>query len=269
MKNYIRFTSIFLIMFFVSAKSYTQEVVVGYSLGYGAYQMGDMKNLQEINVKATQETVKNYKSLETFPNNIFHNAHIGVKFLIHEIGLKYDYLTTAGRNHLKDYSGEIKEDIVAVGNAIGLYYKIYIVSLPLTEKIHFSTNWGLSTGIIYNKIETHGIFKINSLPPYISTYNYDFDELQEATSSNWYIQPNLGFQFLFAKYISLNFNVGYQFDNPGKISSPYGTTNYSYYLPGHGNITEYHQGREYDFGIDWSGLRASVGIGFTFPVIRK
>ena len=108
MKNYIRFTSIFLILFFVSEKSYTQEIVVGYSLGYGAYQMGDMKNLQEINVKEMQETVKNYKSTETFPNNLFQNAYLGVKFSIHEIGLRYDYLTTAGRSHLRDYSGEIK-----------------------------------------------------------------------------------------------------------------------------------------------------------------
>jgi hypothetical protein len=266
---------------FISTVVQAQEIVAGYSLGYGKYLLGDLKSIQEKEVETVQNNIlKNYKSTETFPNGLFHNACFGVKFSIHEIGLKYDYLTSGGRNHLADYSGEIKEDLTASGNALGLYYKIHFLSFPLNNHFLLTAHAGVATGTIYNKLNAKQFFtlydpKFYPYEEYI-VYNPEFKEIDETIkfrSTNWYVQPSIGIQLEFKKTLFLNISAGYLFDNQGKLQTASENTveNVELLLPsGYSTGYSYNTpGKEYNVGIDWTGLRFSAGIGFVFSIVKQ
>jgi hypothetical protein len=268
-----------------------QEIVAGYSLGYGKYLLNDLKTLQEKKVELVQEAFKEYKSVETFPEGFFHDAYLGVKFSFHEIGLKYDYLTSGGRDHLADYSGEIKDDNLVSGNALGLYYKIHFLSLPLNKQFRLTAHAGIATGAIYNKIDNKRLFTLHNpqQSPYYIYYNeYGYpeyieiiadrsinefkgiDETVKYRSTNWYMQPNIGIQLGFKNTLFLNLSAGYLFDNQGKLQTAgKNTIEIVGYYSDYGRYYPYEMtspGKEYDLGIDWTGLRLSVGIGFAFSI---
>jgi hypothetical protein len=279
MKEQIKLIAIILCLF--PAWLQAQEIVAGYSLGYGKYLLDDLKVLQEKDIENTQKTLENYKSTETFPEGLFHDAYFGVKFSFHEIGLKYDYLTSGGRNHLADYSGEIKNDLITSGNALGLYYKIHFLSLPLNKHFSLSAHAGIATGAIYNKLEYKYLFTLENpestpynlyYPGY--EYNLEFEKIDETIdfhSTNWYIQPNIGIQFGFKNRVFLNINAGYLFDNQGKLQTAKGITENIIYYNDYDRyyLREVTPGKEYNLGVDWSGLRLSVGIGFAFSVMKQ
>jgi hypothetical protein len=284
MNKYIQ-TLIILSCLILSFSTQAQELVFGYSLGYGKYQLGDIKSLQENDIKNNVKEIKDYyerdfqyKSPETFPDGLFHDAYAGIKFSFHEIGLKYDYFTTGGRNQIIDYSGELRKDLILSGDALGIYYKIHFLSLPVSKACRLTANAGVATGAIYNKTKYSYFFDLNNsqhlTTPYIDDYSKfeKIDETYKGSSVNWYVQPNLGVQLWFKNTVSLNLNAGYLLDSPGKIKTADKNTivisyaysdSYSSYV-----YTTGYPGREYDFGANWSGLRLSAGIGFTFSIAK-
>lgn len=267
MKLYSTLVSAFLFLF--SLNICAQEFVVGYSAGYGKYQMKDMKYLQEKDVRQCNKSIKseNYKSMKTFPAGLFHNAYAGIKFSFHELGMRYDYFSTGGRNHVQDYSGELKRDLTANGNAFGGYYKAHFISIPIGRKVSFSGNVGIATGGIFNDINQHYLFTLEDPKPYpeeeimINQFE-EIDEKKNYQSVNWYIQPSVEVQFTFNKFVSLNLTLGYLFDKQAKIQTVQEDT-YVYYDD---SSLVIQPGAEYNYGVNWSGLRASVGVAFTFPV---
>jgi hypothetical protein len=284
MKKQIRTLSV-LLCITLAFPAQAQKFVFGYSLGKANYQMGDMKSLLENDVKNLVKEINNnyqtdfkYKNTENFPNGLFHDAYAGVQFSFHEIGLQYNYLTTGGRNHLADYSGELRRDIVFSGDALGLYYKYRFLSIPLSGNFRFSAYAGVATGAIFN--QGHSDYLFDLYDPQIPSsggigWIGEFektDESYELYSTNWYVQPNIGLQFWLKNTISLNINAGYLFDSPGKIRTADENTINSLvtYIPGYGTTisTVSYPGREYNFGGNWSGLRLSVGVGFAFSVIK-
>jgi hypothetical protein len=291
MKKYIKLI-VTILCVFIPAIVQGQEIIAGYSLGAGKYLLSDLKTLQEKSVKEVQKVFENYKSTETFPEGLFHDAYLGIKFSIHEIGLKYDYLTSGGLNHLADYSGEIKEDMIVSGNALGLYYKIHFLSIPLNNHFRLTAHAGIATGAIYNRIKDKRFFNLyNPKPafsPYysgggivavIGNYNREFEKIDETIkfrSTNWYAQPNVGIQLEFKNTVFLNISAGYLFDNQGKLQTANENTidniivNYPNSSGYYENSIYYYNvpGREYNAGIDWTGLRLSVGIGFAFSIAK-
>ncbi|MCC8146082.1 MAG: hypothetical protein LIO93_06530 [Bacteroidales bacterium] len=276
MTNYIK-AFLFFFLFFPFVLP-AQEIVFGYSLVYGKYQLDDFKSMQQKGIRFYQDLYGkdfNYKSTETFPDGWIHNAYVGTKFSFHEVGLQYNYLTTGGRNHLADYSGELKNDHILSGNALGVYYKLNFLSLPLSKDVHLTAHAGTSVGMIYNKIKNNITYYLEN--PLIDYYGREFqntDESIKLRSTNWYIQPNLGVQFWFKNLISLNLNAGYMFDSPGNIKTADRDTQYiqtiQYNSEGKISGMEYGStpGKEYNVGVDWSGLRLSVGIGFAFSISK-
>ena len=267
--------------------SQAQKFVFGYSLGKANYQMGDMKSLLENDVKDTVKEINDYygtdfkyKNTENFPGGLFHDAYFGLQFSFHEIGLQYNYLTAGGRNHLADYSGELRKDIIFSGDALGLYYKCYFLSVPLSKDFRLSSYAGVSTGAIFNHGHCDYFFDLYnpqsySYPYYIIGESSNFeitDESHKWSSTNWYLQPNIGLQFWLKNTVSLNINAGYLFDNPGKIRTADENTldTLVIYIPSYGTTTTayFSPGKEYNFGANWSGLRLSVGLGFAFSVIK-
>ncbi|MCL1943583.1 MAG: hypothetical protein FWF54_08590 [Candidatus Azobacteroides sp.] len=264
----------------LSFPAQAQKFVFGYSVGRADYQMRDMKSLLENDVKNTVKEIDDYngvdfkyKNTENFPGGLFHDASLGLQFSFHEIGLQYNYLTTGGRNHLSDYSGELRKDIIFSGNALGLYYKCYFLSVPLSKDFRFSAYAGVSTGAIFNYGHYDNFFDLydpqSYSPPYgIVTGNNTFQKTDESykwSSTNWYLQPSIGVQFWLKNMVSLNISAGYLLDSPGKIKTA--DENTLIYIPGYyGSTIASYAGKEYNFGVDWSGLRLSVGVGFAFSV---
>lgn len=233
---------IFFILSFSVYASNAQRVTAGYSVGYGTYLMRDMKDAQETALNLANRYLDNVASTETFSGWIFQNAFVGLLFNdIHEAGMRYDYFTTSGRNHLADYSGEYQDDIYLKGNAVGLYYKIHYIRVPMGKNFSFKTNFSLSGGLIFNNFEEEASLVVYEFPD-SNTF-----ETINASSINGYILPAIGFQFWYSQFIYLNLNVGYQFDIQGGLKFSAGKS---------------------DYGINWSGLRASAGIGFSIPIIN-
>ncbi|MDR0232965.1 MAG: hypothetical protein LBI82_12750 [Dysgonamonadaceae bacterium] len=279
MKNQIKS---FFILFCIalSFPTQAQKFVFGYSLGKANYQMGDMKSLLENDVKNIVRVVNDnfdtdfqYKNTENFPGGLFHDAYFGLQFSFHEIGLQYNYFTTGGRNHLADYSGEMRRDIVFSGNALGLYYKAHFLSVPIAKDFCLSAYAGVSTGPIFNEGNSDYFFDLYN--PQQSQWGGEFEKIDESykwNSVNWYLQPNIGLQFWFKNTVSLNINAGYLFDSPGKIRTADENTIDIIYISDYYRpltVISSSPGKEYNLGANWSGLRLSVGIGFAFPVIKS
>ncbi|MDR0505866.1 MAG: hypothetical protein LBH32_03475 [Dysgonamonadaceae bacterium] len=289
MNKQIIHSVILLICIALPFSAYSQKFVFGYSLGKAGYQMGDMKSILENDVKNEVKAVNDsyeldfkYKNTENFPDGLFHDAYLGLQFSFHEIGLQYNYLTTGGRNHLSDYSGELRKDIVFSGDALGLYYKCHFLSVPLTKDFSFSASAGVATGAIFNY--GHLDYFLDLYNPQIFQSDYYVigsssrkfekkDESYDWNSTNWYVQPTVGLQLWWKKTVSLNINAGYLFDNPGKIrTADENTTDvigvYDTYYGNRIAVISEIPGREYNFGANWSGIRLSVGIGFAFSVTK-
>jgi len=280
MKKKIRLLLLFLCTT-LSLPSQTQKFVFGYSLGKANYQMGDMKSILKNDVKNLIKEINDfyktdfqYKTTENFPGGLFHDAYFGLQFSFHETGFQYNYLSSGGRNHVSDYSGELRKDIIFSGDAFGFYYKCHFLSLPLSKDFRFTTYVGVATGAIFNHGHRDYFFDLyNPQPP--TSQNAEFKTIDESykwNSTNWYIQPNIGLQFWLKNRVSLNINAGYMFDSAGKIrTADENTINTSIvYIPNYGTTTivTSYPGREYNFGANWSGLRLSVGAGFAFSVIK-
>jgi hypothetical protein len=246
--------------------------------------MNDLKSLLENEAKdlvkrtnANYDTEFKYKNTENFPGGLFHDAYAGIQFSFHEVGLQYNYLTTGGRNHLSDYSGELRRDIVFSGDALGVYYKYRFAALPVSKDFCFTAYAGVATGAVFNHGYSDYFFDLYNPQPYpsIAIESDRFEKIDESyklSSTDWYVQPNIGVQLWFKNTISLNINAGYLFDSPGKIrTADEDTINTSFiYIPGFGTTTSSVStpGREYSFGANWSGLRLSVGVGFAFSTIK-
>jgi hypothetical protein len=270
----------------LSLPAQAQKFVFGYSLGKANYQMNDMKSLLENDVKNLVKTVNNnyqtdfkYKNTENFPGSLFHDAYFGLRFSFHEVGMQYSYLTTGGRNQVSDYSGELKKDIVFSGNVFGIYYKSHFLSIPLSKDFCLSAYAGVATGAIFNQGHSDYFFDLYNPQSYPNDGSISFhrelfekiDESYDLNSTNWYVQPNIGLQFWLKNTVSLNINAGYLFDNPGKIRTADENTPSIVYISNYGEVlttTASYPGREYNLGVNWSGLRLSIGIGFAFSVVK-
>ncbi len=63
------------------------------------------------------------------------------------VGIDFSYYTTGGRNHLKDYSGEYKSDMLINGYRIGTKYRNYNI---LNSKLYFGVQ--VSAGFIFSNL---------------------------------------------------------------------------------------------------------------------
>ena len=119
MKKYIFLLS-FTLIFLQQAKC--QKFDIGFNLGYGFYQLDDLKKYQS--EKKDEYSNINVTSVEQFPGSL--NYNLFVNYFANKrnvIGLTGTYYTTGGRNHIKDYSGEYKLDMILNGYKIGMNYQ--------------------------------------------------------------------------------------------------------------------------------------------------
>lgn len=199
MKNAIIYVVIFLISISVSA----QSVRFSYELGYGTYGMNNMKELQN-------QLIKNYsplpiKSVLQFPGYINHSFSLDY-YLSENVlfGINATYLTTGGRDHLKDYSGEYKADILLKAYQFSLESE-YTKRIDRKLDIFFN----FKVGIIHsnlNILENIMVYNVDSL-----TNNSKYDEWTP------FFEPTIGISYNITKKIQAKISIGVNVDTSSSI----------------------------------------------------
>ena len=223
--------SLILIIFnLLSLGAFCQMELISVHLGCGTYDLSSIKEYQQqmIGAYAPLPIV----SVNKFPNYLNYSLSFE-KDISNNIllGLDIAHYTTGGRNHLKDYSGEYKLDMLLNAYRFGVSFRRIYPSSKSTFYYHIKTGIVLSN---YKMVETINVFHVDSVT-----------HKDANGSNNFFLEPGIGFSYDLGQNLSLDSNIGYQMD----INS--------------GFITKYNS------YIYWSGFRLQVGITYNLSTIFK
>lgn len=213
----------FVFVLFITVTLSSQTFRLSIEPGYGFYDMGKLHQIQEVGVNLLKDYA--VKAVETFPPYFNQSAGIGwyvsPDFLI---GLSTTFLSTGGRNSVKDYSGDYKLDMLVNAQLYGLETEYNYRFVP-----KLSCYLNLKTGIISSKLD----FKENFVVSNTTLIN----EKDSLIESNLYIEPSTGIRYFINKSISLSVGVGYLIDFGAYSDNKF---------------------------INWSGLHIKSGIAYSF-----
>lgn len=230
MKN---ITTAFLFLLF-AVNVHSQVVNFEANVGYGIYDLDDIKSLQTSFLESI--SLPDVKAVETFPNNLYYSIAINhVINNFNRIGLEFSYFTTGGRNHLADYSGEYKVDMLLSAYQIGPKYQDYLLQLD-----KFKIGIQLSGGIIFSALEIKEILTINE-----DIISQDDANLK---STGWYVEPLLKVSYNVFDKLNINASGGYNFSEKGELE---------------------YEGENTELSANWSGVRLLIGIDYTLNLEKK
>jgi hypothetical protein len=191
MKN----TIIYVVLFFISISISAQSIRFSYEPGYGIYSLDNLKK-EQINF-SKQINGLPVKAVVQFPDYINHSASIGFYMDKNNIfGFNVSYLTTGGRNHLSDYSGEYKLDMILNGYQVGIESE-HIINL----ENKFDMNFNFKMGLIQSNLNTTEYLIIYGLDSKTSTDYY--------SETSFFLEPNLNVSYHITKGIAIKVGVGY------------------------------------------------------------
>lgn len=178
----------------LTVSAYSQAIRFTYETGYGIYSLENLKKLQEsMSNKINGLPVK---MIAQFPDYFNHSASIGLYLDKNVIfGLNASFLSTGGRNHISDYSGEYKLDMLLHAYQFGME----------SEYIHnmnskWDMNFNIKMGIISSTI---------NMNEYIIIYNLDSNtDTQNFTQLSVFIEPNLNVSYNIYKGIAVKAGLG-------------------------------------------------------------
>ena len=205
---------------------YSQGYTAEYSIGYGNYQLKDIKSIQK-------SMVGNYglKITDCFPDNYTHTVTLGYLTGTNNFGIQMSYLTTGGRLHVADSSGSYVTDMYMNGYRLGGFYRSLI-------------DTGLKPCQFYLQIASGVMISSLRIQEKMTIYNESQEVTTRLSGSGTYIEPSLGFSFRLAKICRLSAGVGYEIDIP----------NYMYY-----------DNQKTDVKANWNGVRFYGGLTFIIP----
>ena len=209
---------------------YSQGWSFEYSIGYGSYQLDDIKSIQS-------SIPGNYELKETdcFPNHITHSIALGYDTGRHYFGSNFSYLTTGGRLHRADYSGSYTVDMIMNGYRLGAFYRHYI-------------NTGFSPLSIYLQISPGVLFSSLEIKEHVKVYSESAKENTELKGFGIYVEPTIGVKYRFSNCLQFSLGGGYEVDFPSKMK---------------------YSGQEADTEAFWDGFRLYGGIIFVLPTHKK
>ena len=220
-----------LLLFFPAILN-AQEWTFQYEFGYGSFQLKDVKAIQD-KVLNTM-SIYGAKSTEYFPNHYTQSAAIGYILGQHHFGVNGTFLTTGGRVHVSDYSGEYKTDILLSGYRLGLFYRYHIPNKIQWFNIYLQT----TPGILFSRIKMDEKLVIGS--------EKVTEESLKFKSTGAYIEPSIGIRFKPTHWLHFSVGGGYEIDAWGKMKQSQITYNS-------------------DDKIRWNGFRLYAGIILTIP----
>lgn len=226
-----------LLLLLIPLLTFSQNFSFDFHAGYGTYSLGGIKDFQS-NMKQVYSPLP-VKETERFPGYVNYSASAGFWYNSkNSIGLNGVFFTTGGRNHLKDYSGEYRLDMIMNGYRIGIQDRNILTSSGKV-KIYMQVR----AGILMSVLKMDEFIKINNVDSTSAGFIF--------TSKTFFEEPSLGFSYKVIDGLSADFCIGYQFDTEGKLhfkKNKEMTLN----NPGGGSVY-----------TNWSGLRIQLGVSYT------
>ncbi len=233
MKRFI--SSIILVFIILSLNA--QAFKIGVETGIGSYRMSDLKSFQEEMISAIPELA--IKNVEDFPPSVFYSVYLDYELSKTDIlSINASYYSTGARNHIADYSGEYKLDMLSNAYKCALSYKNL---MPVNEKLSFY--WQLESGLIFSKLELNELLKIGNQD--INNQSYDF------RSIGFMGKPSIGLTYPLIHKLFCNLCLGYEYNLPASL-----------HIKGNkdAELTNYSGD---NVRTDWSGIRMSFGLYYT------
>ena len=218
---------------------YSQSHSFGSLMGYGVYQLSEIKDYQTQLLMATYIT--GVESVEQFPESafygLFYNYHFRDK---NSFGLEANYFSTGGRNHRKDYSGEYKLDMILNGYELGVNYERFFLSY---NQFDFSFNIG--GGVIISNLKIDEDINASN----VSFWSREF----EVKSLCSYVKPSFKLKFPLTTQTNLDLKIGYTVNFDYKNEFYYKDDKDIFYISWDKTLRP-----------NWTGLRFSLGISYAF-----
>jgi hypothetical protein len=224
------------ILIFVNVAS-GQNFRITYNFGYNSYQLFYLKELQ---TSMATSSIFQAKVLENFPNHIHNSFQLEYNLnAYHAFGLSGSFISTGGRNHVADYSGEYRLDFILNGIDMAAHYRF---TQEITPRL--KTYERVAVGVTFSSLKIEEELNIGEIT---LSENYSF------RSNPFGGIFSVGAMVLVTSNIWLNLNVGYQRQFNQRF---YLKENKHAYL-----INTDSGGKVY---CNWSGLRTGIGVSFAF-----
>jgi len=229
--------SLYILLIFMSISGFTQNNYVGLSLGYGEYEMDDMKNFQHTLAVSYRSPVVS-EVVVSYPAKKYFGLTFGNQFNANQrLGLTYQFHNTGGRNSMSDYSGAYTLDLFLQQHTIGLTFSQRFFRGKIGPVAQFTGGASISYLILEERLR---VFEEKA------EYKNNFFGL------TFHIEPAGGFYFNFNEYISAEVLMGYSFTG---IASYRSTENPKLFLSSH-----YKKAN-----TNWTGIRVFVTLYFKLP----
>jgi hypothetical protein len=207
-----------------------QKIEFRPQMGIGTYSMSDLKGILKQSVSSSPLGLK---TTENFPAYAFYSLDI-INFLSPKFGLGVTsgFYSTGGRNHISDFSGSYREDILVNSVNVGL-----LASLKGTLASSFFYGVELSSGIKFSNMTLESELNITA---------HNEKSFYAFRSTGWWIEPNGRFGRTFFNHFTCSLFGGYEFNLKSTLKLRDNSQNSS------------------TAKIDWSGIRTGISFSYQF-----
>lgn len=212
---------LFLIVSTYGQKGFTRGWTIDYSIGYGSYQLEDIKNLLD-----AMPNHYGLKATDWFPDYVTHSVSLGYTTGQHHFGTGFSYLTTGGRLHRADYSGSMTVDMIMNGYRVGAFYRYYI-------------DTGLPPFSFYLQMSPGALFSNLNMKEKLTIYAESQKNITELKGVGLYLEPTIGMKYRIDNWLHFSLGGGYEFDFLGKMKL---------------------SGQKTDIDSKWDGFRLYAGV---------
>lgn len=231
---------IFAVLLLIFNNLIGQKLAFNGCAGYGVYQLNELKQFQ-LDLKNSMHPLP-VESIEKFPG--FLNYSLGIEYSKNGnyfFGITTSFYTTGARNHLKDYSGEYKLDMILDGYRIGLQYRAI---QKRWNKVDLSLE--LKSGVIFSTLKVTELINILNSSDNSGVYKF--------RSRTVFMEPSVRLNYPINSKISFETTLGYELNLKSSI---YSKENPDYDLKNmNGNSVH----------LNWSGVRFALGIGYNLDL---
>lgn len=200
---------------------------------YNSYDMGQLAALQN---QVAAGSVVPAKVLQAFPNFFGTQVTLYINFKSSaRLGFFWEYTSTGGRIHYKDYSGVLRIDQILSRNAYGIKYE----ERPLNFNEVFSLVGGIGVSGLFTRMRTEDYIEV--------PYNKYLQETKMKALGIG-LEPDVSLQCIKSRLVG-RLGIGYQVS----FSKPF-------HLVDNKNLVLIYNNEE--VGPQWDGFRIGVSLGY-------